>query len=135
MLLKKNAFTLVSFFRSKFASDPGLDGCLLELEEILKLRASNSIGASLLTQTEQGWIFKESTELPPKGNSLNVLLYNGSHSRLEKTPFLNRIKLILSGLMFFIGIHLVVKRFKIGNWNLHPKTCVLPSNDKKDVAT
>jgi hypothetical protein len=47
------------------------------------------------------------------------------------------IKLILSGLMFFIGIHLVVKRFKIGNWKLleNPKTRVLPSNDKKDVTT
>jgi hypothetical protein len=39
----------VSLFRSKFLGGPGLDGCLLELEEILKLKASTSFEATLLT--------------------------------------------------------------------------------------
>jgi hypothetical protein len=69
-----------------FLGDPGLDGCLLELEEILKLRASNSIGASMLTSIDQGWIVKESIDLPPRGVPLNVLVYEESRSRLEKTP-------------------------------------------------
>jgi hypothetical protein len=56
---KEDALSLVAFFRSKFSGDPGLDECLLELEEILKLRANQSIRASLLTRVEQGWIAKE----------------------------------------------------------------------------
>eukprot|EP00475_Leptophrys_vorax_P016991 TRINITY_DN2349_c0_g1_i7.p1 TRINITY_DN2349_c0_g1~~TRINITY_DN2349_c0_g1_i7.p1 ORF type:complete len:644 (+),score=147.85 TRINITY_DN2349_c0_g1_i7:80-2011(+) len=82
----EDALSLVALFRSKFSGDPGLDGCLLELEEILKLRASNSIGASLLTHIEQGWIVEKSMDLPPRGIPLNVLVYEESHFRLEKTP-------------------------------------------------
>ena len=80
---KQDALSLVVFFRSKFSGDPGLDGCLLELQEILKLRASNSLEASLLTSTDEGWTVQESIDLPPRGTLLNVLVYQESHSRLE----------------------------------------------------
>jgi len=83
---EENSLSLVSLFRSKFSGDPGLDGCLLELEEILKLRAGHSIVALLLTHIEQGWIVVESIKLPPRGIALNVLVYEESHSRLERTP-------------------------------------------------
>ena len=54
-------------------------------EEILKLEAGYSIGASLLTLTNQGWIVEESVDLPPRGVPLNVLVYDESHSGLEET--------------------------------------------------
>ena len=82
----EDALSLVALFRSKFSGDPGLDGCLLELEEILKLRASKSIGASLLTHVEHGWIVEKSIDLPPRGIPLNILVYEESQFRLEKTP-------------------------------------------------
>lgn len=68
-----------------FSGDPGLDGCLMEIEEILKLRSSNSIGASLITCVDQGWIVKESIDLPPRGIPLSCFLYEESHSRLRET--------------------------------------------------
>ena len=71
---EQNALSLISYFRSKFSEDPGLDGCLLEIEEILKLRFSNSIGASLLTCVDQGWIVKESIDLPPRGIPLSFFV-------------------------------------------------------------
>ena len=40
-----DVFGLVARFHSKFSSDPDLDGCLLELEEILKLKAKSFIGS------------------------------------------------------------------------------------------
>jgi hypothetical protein len=80
---EQDALSLVVFFRSKFSGDPGLDGCLLELQEILKLRASNSLGASLLTSTDKGWTVQESIDLPPRGTLLNVMVYQESHSRLK----------------------------------------------------
>jgi len=46
---EENALSLVSVFCSKFLGDPGLDGCLLEPEEILKLRANTTFEATLLT--------------------------------------------------------------------------------------
>ena len=68
---EQNALSLISYFRAMLSGDPGLDGCLLEIEEILKLRSRNSIGASLLTCVDQGWIVKESIDLPPKGIPLS----------------------------------------------------------------
>jgi hypothetical protein len=85
---EEDALSLVTFFRSKFSKDPGLDGCLLELEEILKFRAGNSIGASMLACIDQGWTVKESIDLPPRGILLDGLVYEESHSRLEKNPLL-----------------------------------------------
>jgi len=83
---KEDELSLISLLRSKFSGDPGVDGCLLELEEILKLRSGNSIRASLLTCVDQGWIVKESIDLPPRGIPLNCLVYQERHSRLVKTP-------------------------------------------------
>jgi hypothetical protein len=82
---KEDSLQLVVMFRSRFSGDPGLDGCLLELEEILKLRAKKSIEASLLTKNDQGWIVQESMELPPRGTALNFWGYDESNSRLEKS--------------------------------------------------
>ena len=79
----EDALSLVTLFRSKFSGDPGLDGCLLELEEILKLRASRSMKASLLKYINQGWIVDQSIELPPTPTSLNVLVYDEIQSKLE----------------------------------------------------
>jgi len=68
---EENALSLISFFSSNFSGDPGLDGCLMEIEETLKLRSGNSIRASLLTCVDQGWIVKESIDLPPRGIPLS----------------------------------------------------------------
>jgi hypothetical protein len=87
---EEDALSLVTFFRSKFSGDPGLDGCFLEFEEILKLRASNSIGTSMLTFADQGSSVKKSIDLPPRGIPLSVLVYEESHSRLETAPHSTR---------------------------------------------
>ena len=71
---EQNALSLISYFRTMFSGDPGLDGCLMEIEEILKLRSSNSIGASLITCVDQGWIVKESIDLPPRGIPLSFFV-------------------------------------------------------------
>ena len=42
---EEEALSLVASFRSKFSSDPGLDGRLLELRERLKFRAKSFIGS------------------------------------------------------------------------------------------
>jgi hypothetical protein len=82
---EENALSLVTLFRSKFSGDAGLDGCLLELEEKLKLKACNSIKASLLTLVDEKWTVEESIDLPPKGAMLNFLKYEESDFKLEKT--------------------------------------------------
>jgi hypothetical protein len=79
---EEDSLPLVVMFRSRFKGDPGLDGCLLELEGILKLRAKKSIEASLLTKNDQGWIVQESMELPPRGTPLNFWAYDESNSAL-----------------------------------------------------
>ena len=49
-----DVFGLVARFHSKFSSDPDLDGCLLELEEILKLRDNLSMEASVVKKMSLG---------------------------------------------------------------------------------
>jgi hypothetical protein len=60
------------------------------LEEILKLKANNSIRASLLTLTDQSWIVVESIDLPPRVTiALNVFQYREGLSQLvegSKSP-------------------------------------------------
>lgn len=75
--------SLVTRFRLKFSGDPGLDGSLMKLEETLKFKANNSIEASLLTRTQQGWEVKESIDLPPKGIPLIFAVYEESSFRLD----------------------------------------------------
>jgi hypothetical protein len=74
---------LARLFQSNSSGDPGSNGCLLELEEILKLKASHSMETALLTLTDQGWNMKKSITLPPTGGSLNIMMYEEDQSRLE----------------------------------------------------
>ena len=76
---------LVRLFRSSLSVDPGLDGCLLELEEILKLKASYSMTASLFTLMGQEWKDKKSIDLPPNRSPMTVLVYEESQLRLKPT--------------------------------------------------
>ena len=82
---QEDALRLVAYFRAKFSKDPGLDGCLLELEEILKLIAGKSFEASLLIHNGQEWIIDDWINLPPKGmgSFLNVLKYEEMLSKLD----------------------------------------------------
>jgi hypothetical protein len=76
---------LVTRFRSQFRGDPaGLDGCLLELQEILKLRASRSMDASLLKWSDRKWSVNKTIALLTMGSSVNVFQYYESPSRLEE---------------------------------------------------
>ncbi len=61
---EEDALSLVHRFRVMFRKDPKLDGCLLELEEILKLKASNSFQAVLLTLDRYTWMGKECFDFP-----------------------------------------------------------------------
>ena len=79
----EDALSSVTYFRSNFADDPGLDGCLLELEEILKLKANRSMVASLLKMTNQTWAVDKTIDLPTKGSSVNIFEYIESQSRLQ----------------------------------------------------
>jgi hypothetical protein len=83
---QQDALLLVQFFRSRFARDPGLDGCLLELEEILKLRANQCMEATLLTLKEDEWTVNTTMSLPAAGSCVNVLVYNEGLSELDLTP-------------------------------------------------
>jgi hypothetical protein len=83
---KEDELKLLRLFRSSLSVDPGLDGCLLELEEILKLKASHSMTASLLTLTEQAWKEKTSIDLPPIRSPMTVLVYEESPLKLKPTP-------------------------------------------------
>ena len=80
---QEDALRLIAYFRSKFSGDPGLDGCLLELEEIWKLRACKSFEASLFTRKDRKWEVVHSLDLPPKMSSLNVLAYDEALSTLD----------------------------------------------------
>ena len=82
---QEDALSLVTYFRLKYSGDPGLDGCLLELEEVLKLRAGKSFEASLLTLDGQEWIVNDSIDLPTKGvgSSLKFLAYDEIRSKLD----------------------------------------------------
>jgi hypothetical protein len=61
-----------------------LDGCLLELEEVWKLKAGNSIQAALLSRDGETLSVKEYVDLPPKGLTSNILVYEESESRLSE---------------------------------------------------
>ena len=80
---QEDALSLVTDFRDKFKIDPGLDGRLLELEEILKLKAGKSFEAFKFTRNGQDWIVEDSIDLPPAMSSLNVLVYNETLSKLD----------------------------------------------------
>lgn len=86
---EQDALDMVTKFRSKFSKDPGLDGCLLELEEILKLRFGYSIGAFLLQldPNTQEWTVGESIDLPPSKTPVNVMMYDELHSTIERTSY------------------------------------------------
>lgn len=45
---EEDSLSLVHQFRSKFQMDPGLDGCLLELEEVLKRKRGLQLEGALL---------------------------------------------------------------------------------------
>jgi hypothetical protein len=75
---------LVQKFRRIFCDDPGLDGCLLELEEILKLKISNSMEVCLLLRNNDGkWVTHDCSFLPPKNvTSTKVFKYHEQLSKL-----------------------------------------------------
>jgi hypothetical protein len=83
---EEDALSLVHRFRVKFRGDPGLDGCLLELEEILKLKAKNSFQASRLTLNGQNnWIVEEFLDLPPRSlDQMNIFQYVEGISFLDE---------------------------------------------------
>jgi hypothetical protein len=56
-------------------ADPGLDGCLLEMEEILKIKENQSIAIALLTLLENSWVMKECAELPAPGISNELCIF------------------------------------------------------------
>lgn len=90
---EENELSLVHRFRVKFRADPGLDGCLLELEEILKLKANNSFQASLLTLDGHNWIAKECLDLPPRtSDQLSILQYLENDSMLDEISIYERLK-------------------------------------------
>ena len=62
-LMLKWLFKIVRAFRSKFRDDPGLDGNLLELEEILKLDGGTPLPAVLLELLEHKWVAGSSEQL------------------------------------------------------------------------
>jgi hypothetical protein len=80
-----NELSLVSFFRSKFSKDPGLDGCLMELEEILKLKSNIPIGAVLLSFIDEGWAVEEKVNLPSNRTPMTIFLYHESNATLENS--------------------------------------------------
>eukprot|EP00475_Leptophrys_vorax_P016989 TRINITY_DN2349_c0_g1_i4.p1 TRINITY_DN2349_c0_g1~~TRINITY_DN2349_c0_g1_i4.p1 ORF type:complete len:645 (+),score=153.34 TRINITY_DN2349_c0_g1_i4:80-2014(+) len=82
---EEDALSLVHRFRVKFRADPGLDGCLLELEEILKLKANNSFQASLLTLDGHNWIAEECLDLPSRpSDQMSVFQYVEDDSMLDE---------------------------------------------------
>jgi hypothetical protein len=87
---EEDELALVRRFRNVFQEDPGLDGCLLEREEILKLKAGNSICSSLLTLIDQSWIPEDLIDFPPRETTaLNHFQYRESISKLvdlSKSP-------------------------------------------------
>jgi hypothetical protein len=80
---RKYPWELVASFCSEFSREPCFYGCLLKLQETLKLKTGHSIRASLLTCVEQSWIVGETIDLPPKGIHLNVLVYDEIHSKIS----------------------------------------------------
>jgi hypothetical protein len=82
---EEDLLSLVKDFRSTFQSDPGLDGCLLELEEIHKLKSRHSFQASLLTLKESNWIVAECMDIPPRSlDLLGIFLYEEDYSILRE---------------------------------------------------
>jgi len=81
--LDENTIEMVQSFRSRYAEDdPGLDGCLLKPEEIMKLKNNRSIVASLLSLTDKEWSVQNTITLPPVGSSINIFWYEESRSSL-----------------------------------------------------
>jgi len=100
---EEDILSLVQRFRSKFQTDPGLDGCLLELEEICKLKSRHSFQASLLTLRRSNWIVEECIDLPPRSlDLLAIFLYVEDNSFLEKisNPDRSQWKMILLPIAF-----------------------------------
>ena len=82
----RGCFGSVRRFRSKFAGDAGLDGCLLELEEVLKLKQTNTALEAAVLALENGkWMSHETVKLPSASGKqkLNELLYQETGKQLE----------------------------------------------------
>jgi hypothetical protein len=89
---EENVLALVHRFRCKFHNDPGLDGCLLEMEEIFKIKENQSIAIALLTLVENSWVMKECAELPALGisNELCIFQYVEQNNMLDAISKLER---------------------------------------------
>ena len=79
----EDKLSLVQRFRANFRTDPGLDGCLLELEEIFKLKANLSFQATLFTLDGQKWTPEEILDLPPRASDLRIFQYLEDNSILD----------------------------------------------------
>ena len=85
--------TMVQSFRSMFSNDPGLDGNLLELEEILKFQRGTPRFLVLLHLEQKVWVPKPAStiELPStKGQSPNHCSYDESKNIVTVTMARNQ---------------------------------------------
>ena len=62
--MEDNLLFLANRFRKEFSGDAGLDGCLLEIVEVLKLKESNSLEMAILSEKNNKWSSNESVKLP-----------------------------------------------------------------------
>ena len=74
--------SIVQLLRRMFQGDPGLDGCLLELEEIIKLKTKSIIGVAKISLQKGGaddlgtWLVGDEFELPASGESVSLARYS-----------------------------------------------------------
>ena len=88
--IDEDALFLVRGFRVRFQGDPGLDGCLLELEEILNLQAKHYFQSSLLTLDENKWVTNENMKMPQSKDSLEIFDYVENDLRLYPKLLIGR---------------------------------------------
>jgi hypothetical protein len=65
-------------------SSTGLDGCLLELEEIFRLRGNHPLKAALMSCINSQRVFENLIEILKRGGVLDVFVYDEIHSHLNK---------------------------------------------------
>jgi hypothetical protein len=81
---KEDVVSLVAYFRSKFTEDPGLHGCLLKLEEILRLKAHRPLNTALISCIDGIWKVQQITEIPRRDDSFVIMVYDESNSKIYK---------------------------------------------------
>ena len=66
---------LANRFCKEFNGDAGLDGCLLEIVEILKLKDSYSLDVAILCEEDNKWSSYESCKLPSVDSKVKLWIY------------------------------------------------------------